>query len=127
MQMEYPDLDLRIHDAYPLIIKDDMEDTQWLELLHPFTNVKDLRLSDEVATCIAPALQELAGERVTEILPTLQNITLEHRIYGEPEPVPKAIWEFVTTRQLSGCPVAIHQRRRDRNTRTWVAIESRTQ
>jgi hypothetical protein len=126
MDMEYPDLDLHIYGAYPLLIEDDMEDTQWLELLHPFTNVKDLCLFREVATCIAPALQEVAGERVTEILPTLQNIFLDG-FYGEHVHVPKAISEFVAARQLSGCPVAIHRRRWDSKSGTWVVIESSTQ
>jgi hypothetical protein len=108
--------------------QDDMEDTQWLELLHPFTNVKDLHLSGILPTCIAPALQELTGERVTEVLPVLQNIFLDG-IHGEPEPVPKAISEFVAARQLSGCPVAIHRRRQEWKNRTWVwvVIESSTQ
>jgi hypothetical protein len=110
MDMEY--LDLRptgtISCAYPLLIEDDMENTQWLELLHPFSNVKDLYLSQKVPTYFTPTLEELTGERVTEVLPALQNIFF----YGgddEREPVPKAIWEFVTARKLSGCPVAIHR------------------
>jgi len=121
MDMEYPDLVLDI-SAYPLLLEDDMEDTQWLELLHPFSNVKD---SDKVPTYIAPALQELTGEGVTEILPTLQSIFLD--FHGKPEPVPKAIGEFVAARQLSGFPVAIHRRSWDSKSRTWVVIESRTQ
>jgi hypothetical protein len=124
--MEYFYLGLDIPDAYPPLIEDDVENTQWLELLHPFSNVMDLHLSGKVATCIAPALQELAGELVTEILPTLQNIFLDG-FYREPELVRKAIWEFVTARQLSGCPVAIHQRSWDSKSRTWVVIESSTQ
>jgi len=125
MDMEYLDLDLDISDAYPLLIEDDMENTQWLELLHPFTNVKDLRLFGEVPTYVAPALQNLAGERVTEVLPVLQNIFLDG-VYGQQQ-VPKAISEFVAARQLSGCPVAIHRRSWDSESRTWVVIESSTQ
>jgi hypothetical protein len=123
MDMGYIDLRPSISGVYPLLIEDDMENTQWLELLHPFTNVKDLCLSGKLPTCIAPALQELAGERVTEILPTLQNIFVD----GEHKHVPKAISEFVAARQLSGCPVAIHRRRRDPERGTWVVIESSTQ
>jgi hypothetical protein len=126
MDMEYLDLDLDISDAYPLLIEDDMENTQWSELLHPFANVSDLHLLGQVATCIAPALQELTGKRVTEVLPALQNIFLDG-VHGEPEPVPKAISEFVAARQLSGCPVAIHRRHWNWESRTWVVIESSTQ
>jgi len=107
--MEYLDLRPNISGAYPLLIEDDMENTQWLELLHPFTNVKDLHLSGQgqVAICIAQALQELTGEWVTEVLPALQKIFL-HGVYGEPGLIPKAISEFVAARQLSGFPIAIH-------------------
>jgi len=97
-----------ILDGYPPLLQDDMENSQWLELLHPFTNVKDLHLSGEVPTCIAPALQELASKRVTEVLPVLKNIFLDgFYCNGEPELVPKAISELVAARQLSGHPVAI--------------------
>jgi len=121
--MEYLNLGPNFSRAYPLPIKlDDMDNTQWLEILHPFANVKDLHLSEEVSTWIAPALQELAGEQVTEILPTLQNIFLDS-VYSEHEPVPKAIWEFVAARQLSGYPVAIHRRHWDLKSGTWVEIE----
>ena len=120
-------LEIDIYNGRDLLLEwqDDMEDTQWLELLHPFANVKDLHLSRILPTRIAPALQELTGERVTEVLPVLQNIFLD--LYDEPEPVPKAIWEFVAARQLSGCPVAIHRRRFDSERGTWVVIESSTQ
>jgi hypothetical protein len=109
------------------LIQDDMDKTQWLELLHPFTNVKDLHLPRKVPTWIAPAMEEVTGERVTEVLPVLQNIFLDDELFGEPEPVPKAISEFVAARQLSGCPVAIHRRRRDwKKSGTWVVIETIT-
>jgi len=125
MDMEYPDLDLYIDCIHPLLIEDDMENTQWLEFLHPFTNVEDLHLSLILPTCLAPALQELAGERVTEILPMLQNIFLDG-VYGQQQ-VPKAISEFAAVRQLSGCPVDIHRRSWDSKSGTWVVIESSTQ
>jgi hypothetical protein len=100
-----------IFDGYPPLIQDDMENTQWLELLHPFTNVKDLHLSGEVPTCIAPALQELAGEQVTEVLPMLENIFLVG--LEASEPVLEAFERFVAARQLSAHPVAIqHVERR---------------
>ena len=74
-----------------------VENTQWLELLHPFTAVKNLYLSEEVARRIVPALQELVGSRTTEVLPTLQNIFLEG--LGLSGPVQEGIGQFVTTRQ----------------------------
>jgi hypothetical protein len=45
----------------------DIESSQWLELLHRFTAVKDIYVSDGVMSDIAPALQELVGERATEV------------------------------------------------------------
>ncbi|KAI9510566.1 hypothetical protein F5148DRAFT_1281763 [Russula earlei] len=57
--------------------KDDMETTQWLSLLAPFTAMKDLRLTHQAAPHVCQALEELAGERVTEVLPALQNILVK--------------------------------------------------
>ncbi|KAI9436096.1 hypothetical protein F5148DRAFT_30347 [Russula earlei] len=92
--------------------KDGMETTQWLELLAPFTAMKDLRLTHQAAPHVCQALEELAGERITEVLPALQNIFLDGL---EPlESVPKYIEGFVAARKLSGHPVAVH-----RWDRTW--------
>jgi hypothetical protein len=82
------------------------EDSEWLELLRPFTAVKNLYLSKKVGLHVAPALQELAfDERLTEVLPALQNIFL-----ADLEPtgsVQQAINYFAYTRWLSGQPVAV--------------------
>jgi len=87
---------------------DDVENAQWVALLHPFTSIKDLILCDESIQRVALALEELAGERLTEALPTLQNLFLSG---PQPsDPVKKAIWKFVAARQLSGRPVAVHHR-----------------
>ena len=86
--------------------QDDMENNQWLELLYPFTHVKDLHLSKEVAHRVGPALQELTGERVTEVLPALENLFLDE--IQPPRPAQEAIEQFVVMRELSGHPVAIH-------------------
>jgi hypothetical protein len=83
---------------------DDIENVQWLELLHPFTTVKTLYLSRDITSRIAPALEELVGERATEVLPALQSLFLEPK---PSEPVQKAIDKFVATRQLSNHPIVI--------------------
>ena len=85
--------------------EDDIENIQWLELLHPFTTVKALYLSRDITSRIAPALEELVGERVAEVLPALQSLFLEE--LKPSEPVQKAIDKFVATRQLSNRPIAI--------------------
>jgi hypothetical protein len=86
--------------------KDGIENTAgWLELLFPFTAVKNLYLSKQCAPRIAPALQEITGGRRTEVLPTLQNLFLEG--FQPSEPVHQGIWQFVSARQLTDCPVII--------------------
>ena len=79
--------------------QDDIEDSQWLELLHPFLAVKYLYLSKEFAPRIAPCLQELVGGRTTEVLPALQIIFLEKLHPSGPSE--EAIGKFVAARRLS--------------------------
>jgi hypothetical protein len=88
--------------------KDDVENAQWVELLHPFTSVKDLVLQGKSIQHVALALEQPAasGESVTEALPALQNLFLQG---PQPsKPVKKAIGKFVDARQFSGRPVAVH-------------------
>jgi hypothetical protein len=71
--------DLYIHDA-PYSQPDwtdNIANREWLGLLHLFTAVKNVHLSEKVVLRIGPALQELAEGRATEVLPTLENIFLE--------------------------------------------------
>jgi hypothetical protein len=84
--------------------QDDMENSQWLELFHSFTGVKDLYISFEFAPRIVPALQEL-GERVTEVLPALQTVFLEEPLPSGP--AQEIIAQFVAARQLAGHPIAV--------------------
>ena len=88
--------------------KDDMEDIQWVELLDPFTALKNLYLTDEVAPRVFRALQELPGERATEVLPALRNLFIERS--ESSYDIQEAIQPFVAARQLSGHPVIIWQR-----------------
>jgi hypothetical protein len=82
-----------------------IESALWLELLHPFTSVKNLHLSEHIARRIVPALQELVGGRTTEVLPALQNILLnEHQPSG---PVQEGIQQIVSVRQAIGHPIAV--------------------
>ena len=89
--------------------QDDIENSQWLELLGPFTAVKDLFLTNGFAPRIAPALQDLVGERADEVLPALQRIGF-HPLLGElGGVVPNAIHQFVDARRLSDHPIEAHQ------------------
>ena len=87
--------------------QDDIEDRQWMELLHPFSGVKYLYLNKEFAPRIAPSLRELVGGRTTEVLPALQRLSLEKP--GPSRPVGEAIGKFVAARQLFNHPVAVSQ------------------
>jgi hypothetical protein len=82
---------------------DDMENVQWLELLRPFTALKDLYLVGNLATLVAPALQE-GG---TDVLPALRNLFVEG---VEPSTLTQGpIVQFVAARELSGRPIAVHK------------------
>ena len=88
--------------------RDDMENTQWIDLLHPFITVKDLYLSVELAPLVALALRESVG--AADVLPELQNIFfegLESSSYFQAVIVP-----FITARESSKRPVAIHYSKR---------------
>jgi len=95
--------------------QDDIENVQWLELLRPFTTVKALYLSRDIAARIAPALGELVGAGAAGVLPALQSLFLE-----EPRPsrpVQEAIDKFVATRQLSNHPIVVSHWDRKRGKR----------
>jgi hypothetical protein len=88
---------------------DGVEHSQWLEILHTFVSVKDLVIDEQLVQLVAPALQELIGERVAEVLPALQNLYLKG-----PRPsntVQKAIVPFVVARRISGHPVVVYHQR----------------
>jgi len=63
--------------------EDHMETTQWLVPLHLFPSVKDLGLSGNIFS------------------------------RWSSEPAYKAIWQFITVRELSGRPVAVHHQERE--------------
>jgi hypothetical protein len=95
-------------DCGPLHWQDDIENAQWLELLRPFTSVKHLVLPAQLVILVAPALGQLIGERVTEVLPALQTIFVQNLRFSGPSPWKKEIGRFVTARQISGSPVTVH-------------------
>ena len=99
--------DLYIHVApyRQLDWKDNIENGLWLGILQPFAAVKNLYLSEEFAACIAAAMQELVGDRTTEVLPALQNIYLEE--FESSGPVEEGIRQLVAARQVASCPIAV--------------------
>ena len=85
--------------------QDDIESSQWLEVLNPFTAVKDLYISLEFTPRITRALQELDGESTTEVLPILQRLFLEETLLSGPSQ--EAIRQFVAARQISSHPITV--------------------
>jgi hypothetical protein len=84
---------------------DDMESSQWLELLHPFVAVRDLVLPFPFSSQVATTLRELTGNVVTEMLPALRRVFIDP--FGV-KPIEEAFAPFITARQLSGLPVSVH-------------------
>jgi hypothetical protein len=83
-------------------LDDAIENTLWLQLLLLFTAVKNLYISKKIAPSIVAALQGLVGSRITEVLPSLQNIFVEKL---EPSGhLQENLEQFVAARQL---PIAI--------------------
>jgi hypothetical protein len=87
--------------------QDDIENSQWLEIFHAFAAVKNLYISSVFTPYVVQALRELVGERVTEVLPTLQTLFLEETLLFKLEPVQEMIGQFLAARRLSGHPVAV--------------------
>ena len=99
--------DLYIEHRYRQLVwnNDPIENALWSQLLLPFTTVKNLYLSKEFAPGVATALQELVGDRITEVFPNLQNIFVNGL---EPSgPFQENIGQLVAARQLSDHPIAI--------------------
>jgi hypothetical protein len=69
----YIDEDIDAHPEW----QDNIRNMQWLELLHPFTTVKNLHLFGASASRIIPALQDPFEGRTTEVLPTLECLHLK--------------------------------------------------
>ena len=78
--------------------KDSVDDTDWLELLRPFTAVKMLYGSKRLAAHIALALDGVGGEMITDVLPALALLSLED------QPV-ASVEKYLAVRQLCGHPV----------------------
>ena len=99
------DLYIYDHSFSPRVWEDNIDNALWLELLRPFTAVKDLFLSDTIAPRVVPALQELVGGRMTEVLPTLQNVFLG-KVHSS-GPVQEGVGKFIAARQLTSHPIAV--------------------
>ena len=90
---------------YPPVWKGKVENSEWLRLLLPFIAVENLYLSKKVAPRIAPALQELTGARITEVVPALQNVFVERVNSGVSVQIDIA--QFISARQLTSYPITV--------------------
>jgi hypothetical protein len=85
----------------------DFGNTQCMDVFRLFIAVKNLYVCKEFAgsDIFVWALQELAGERVTNTLPALESLYFEEM--KPSAPVEEAIGRFVAARQLLGHPVTV--------------------
>ena len=89
--------------------QDGIENSHWLQLLNLFVSVKSLYVDVGLGPFIAPALEELTEERVTEVLPSLENLVIEDLGSDDSEFVEETIRSFISMRQLSGRPVVLRR------------------
>jgi hypothetical protein len=87
-------------------IEDFMDETQWLELFHPFIAVRTLYISRMMQSHVVSALRRLRGESSTEVLPALDNLYLGG--YWPSRSEQQDIEPFIIARQHSDHPVSIH-------------------
>jgi len=81
--------------------------TKWLELFRPFTAVQSLRVSMTLVPFVAPMLQELTGERATDVLPALRSLSLGGLELSVA--VQGALMPFVAARHLLSYTVTVRQ------------------
>ncbi len=79
---------------------EDLDEVEWLQLLHPFSSVQTLSVSGRFAGHVSRALEDIAGVMVTEVLPALDLLCLED------QPV-SSVDNFVAVRRDSGHPVTV--------------------
>ena len=99
------DLYILDNPCWRLRYLDNIKVELWQDFLRPFVAVKNLYLSGVFVPHIAPALQDLDEDEITEVLPTLENLFLEG--LESSEPFYAYIKEFADARQLTGHPVAV--------------------
>jgi len=102
-------LDIRETPSMVLAGKNEVDSSQWLELFLPFSAVRSLHVSETLEPLVAAALGELTGERTTEVLPALGNLSLD-----KPEPsgsARDAMESFIAARQVLDRPIVVLRRK----------------
>jgi hypothetical protein len=86
-------------EAEPYVLQlEGTDDVDWQHLLRQFSTVQTLHVTRVLAGHVALALEDITGEMVAEVLPSLDLISLEDQPAS-------SIKKFVAVRQLSGRPV----------------------
>ncbi|KAH9974935.1 hypothetical protein BGW80DRAFT_123644 [Lactifluus volemus] len=87
-------------------VQADRDDAKWLEVFRPFTSVQILKISGRVEPHIVRALKRLGEEVAAMVFPALEHLYIEEKYLP-----PASKWDvgrFITTRQRSDHPVAVH-------------------
>jgi len=109
-------LDICETSSMKLAGKNEVDPSQWLELFRPFSSVRSLYVSVTLEPLVATALRELSGDRTTELLPALQNLSLDE--LGPSGPARDAMEPFIAARQLSDRPVVVQRQKRQSQPKT---------
>ncbi|KAI9454083.1 hypothetical protein F5148DRAFT_1327377 [Russula earlei] len=91
-----------VEDTYPQPL-DDVDPSQWRELLRIFHNVKTLSVADGLVGELSRSLQSGDEETSLELLPELQEL----RYSGKDAAADDAFSPFVRARHISGRPLAL--------------------
>jgi len=97
----------------------EIEVIQWQEFLQLFIFAKKVTLVHKDSVwLVVPALQELARERATEVLPALQNLFLWTYGWQPSGPLKEAIGQLITTQQLHSHSLTVQYW--DNNSRKYI-------
>ncbi|KAH9024394.1 hypothetical protein EDB84DRAFT_1440692 [Lactarius hengduanensis] len=92
-------LNLAIADTYSEQLEG-TDNVEWRHLLHQFTNMQMLHISQELTGHVALALEDITGEMAAEVFPSLNLIYL----VGQPA---SSIRDFIAARRLSNRPITV--------------------
>jgi hypothetical protein len=95
----------------------EVDRTEWRELLGSFSNVKTLRIAEELVEILSRCLQLEDGELALGLLPELQELT-----YSGSGDTGDAFASFVDARQIAGRPVTLVHRSPSPDRSSCVAL-----
>jgi hypothetical protein len=87
-----------------------MDPSLWLEFFRPFNSVRSLSVSESWEPLVGAALRELTGGRTLEVLPELQNLSLDE--LGPSGSARDTMETFLALRRLSDHPIVAQRRKR---------------